>query len=277
MSKNKLTGGVITAVVAVLVLSLWGWQSLPDGRLHLWFLDVGQGDAILMRLPAGELILVDGGPDDLLLEKMGSLLPYYERDLELVILTHPHADHINGLVEVLGRYRVKNLLLTGVQYDYIGYDRLLELAAANGVKFWYPGGGRDLRIGRVGLDLIYPAEPLNGRGFKNINNSSLVFRLIEGDFAAMFSGDAEKEVEKELLERPGLRLEAELLKAGHHGSKTSNSVEWLRRVGPGRVVISCGADNSFGHPFAGTLENFRKIGAEIFRTDLEGTIALDIP
>jgi len=203
-------------------------------------------------------------------------MPFYEREIDVVILSHPHADHLNGLVEVFKRYRVKNLVYTGVNYDYVGYQRLLELARGQRVVMWEVGEEGDLLLGKVGLDLIYPRVNLAGRRMENVNNSSVVFRLIYGNFKALFSGDLEKEKEAELVAMEGLNLRADVLKAGHHGSKTSNTVAFLRRVEPRWVVISCGVANKFAHPFAGTVGNFQGVGAAVYRTDLDGTVEVRV-
>ncbi len=265
---------MIVAMLSVNLVGLWAWSGLPDGHLKIWYLDVGQGDAILMRLPAGEWILTDAGPDSSILDRLGEIIPFYEKEIELVILTHPHADHINGLPEILNRYKVNNLLLSGVNYDYAAYRQIMEMARLKGVKLRYPRQGEDLRLGKAALDLIYPERDLIGKSFGNINNSSIVYRLIFGEFSGFFSGDLELEKELEVVSRAELNLSADVLKAGHHASKTSNSPELLEKIRPQAVIVSCGVDNTFKHPFAGTLENFKKSGAEVFRTDLEGTIEI---
>jgi competence protein ComEC len=273
---GKICVPVTVLLLALAAIAWWSIAGLPDGKLRIWFLDVGQGDAILARLPAGEWMLTDGGPDAGILDDLGRIIPFQERELELVILTHPHADHLDGLLEVFRHYRVKNLLLTGVNYDYDGYARLLETAGQQQVKLWYPQPGRDFRIGRTGIDVIYPDQPLTGRSLENVNNSSLVYRLVTGKNVLFFSGDLETEKETELLETAGLRLSAQVLKAGHHGSKTSNSPSFLQRIKPNVTIISCGIGNKFFHPFAGTLKNFLAENSRIFRTDLDGTIEVII-
>lgn len=263
---------LVVGAVAVVLLGVLAVMGLPDGRLHLWYLDVGQGDAILMRLPAGEWILNDGGPDGSVVNWLSREMPFYERTIDLVVLSHPHADHLDGLVEVLKRYRVKNIMMTGVNYDFVGYDKLKELVAAQGLKVIYVSGKSDYRFGKVGLDMIYPVEDLRGRVMNNLNNSSIVYRLIYGKFVAFFSGDLEMGKEAEVLQDGGLHLKADILKAGHHGSKTSNTGEFLKRINPQWAVISCGVANQFGHPDAGTLARLWEIGARVFRTDIDGTV-----
>lgn len=264
----------ITAGVTIWLLA-WAIAGLPDGRMHVWFLDIGQGDAILMRLPVGEWVLVDGGPDGKVLDLMGRIMPFYERKLELVINSHPHADHLNGLVEVLARYDVENLWITGVKYNYAGYQKMLEEAADGETKIIYTSA-KDGRIGKVGFDLIYPQRSLQGEGMENVNNSSIVFRLIYAGHRIFFSGDLEEQKEADLVLVQGLNLQADILKAGHHGSKTSNTEEFVRRIGPDYAVISCGVDNKFKHPFPGTLERFGRLGMTVYRTDLDGTVEVEV-
>lgn len=265
---------VMTGVVIIWLLG-WSIAGLPDGRLRVWFLDIGQGDAILMRLPAGEWVLVDGGPDGKVLDLMGRVMPFYERRVELVINSHPHADHLNGLVEVLARYEVDNLWITGVKYNYAGYQKMLEEAAEGGTRVIYTSA-KDGSIGKVGFDLIYPLRSLQGEGMENVNNSSIVFRLIYAGRRIFFSGDLEEQKEAELVRADGLNLEADILKAGHHGSKTSNTEDFVRRIGPDYAVISCGVENKFKHPFPGTLERFGRLGLTVYRTDLDGTVEVEV-
>ncbi|MCC6643798.1 MBL fold metallo-hydrolase [Candidatus Peregrinibacteria bacterium] len=252
----------------------WAIAGLPDGHLRVWFLDVGQGDAILMRLPAGEWVMVDGGPDAKVLDWMGRIMPFYERQIELVVMSHPHADHINGLVEVMQRFEVKNMLLSGVKYNYAGYQKILEDAASQKTRLWY-GQKEDWRIGKVGFDLLYPQRSLQGEEMENVNNSSIVFRLIYAGKRIFFSGDLEEKKERDLTQS-GQRLKSEILKAGHHGSKTSSTEELLEAVKPYYAVISCGVDNKFKHPFPGTLERLNDHGVTVFRTDIDGTVEVEI-
>ncbi len=269
---------------ALMVMLGWMIWSLPDGLLHIWFLDVGQGDSILMETPLGEWIMVDGGPDDTVLARMGGIMPYYERRIKVMFLSHPHADHINGLLGVIGRYEVGSIVMSGVKYQYAGYDKFYRLAAERGVPIIFVDGSFDLRLGKIGFDLIYPERSLQGISFDNVNNSSVVFRLIYGVNRVFFSGDLEEVKEAELVRQAGatvhgrasLHLRADILKAGHHGSKTSNSEDFVRLISPAVVVISCGIDNKFRHPFAGTLERFQRLGAAVHRTDLEGDVALSL-
>lgn len=246
---------------------------LPDGKMHIWFLDVGQGDAALIKGPLGEIILIDGGPDNKVMEALNIGLMPYEREIDLVILSHPHADHLNGLINVFKSYKVKNMLISGLKYEYSGYQHLLELARQNEVKIWYSNGEFDLKLGRIGLDLIYPEKNLQNKSMENANNSSIVLRVIYGSKKIMFSGDLEEEKETEIAKQ-NLHLGADVFKAGHHGSKTSNTSEFLKKIKPDIAVISCGIDNKFKHPFPGTLERMSRMKISVYRTDLDGTVEM---
>lgn len=288
MNRSRIILGLLVLVIGILGWAIWG---LPDGDLHVWFLDVGQGDSILMETPLGEWIIDDGGPDDTVLARMGAIMPFYEHRIKVMFLSHPHADHINGLLGVLKRYEVESIVMTGVKYEYAGYEKFYHLAQERGVRIIFVDGSFDLRLGKIGFDLIYPERNIQGITFDNANNSSVVFRLVYGENRGFFSGDLEMEKEAELVKQvrnadvksildiaskniapPVLNLKADILKAGHHGSKTSNTEDFVKLIEPKFAVISCGVNNKFNHPFAGTVERFARLGATVYRTDLDGTV-----
>jgi competence protein ComEC len=197
--------------------------SLPDGRLHVYVLDVGQGDSILIRAPTGEFILVDGGPDAAVVAQIDRVMPFYERRIDLMILSHPHADHVNGLVEVLKRYDVKQVMMTGVLYKFAGYLAFLEQINQQKIPVVFAGarnvgtngaqdlnsvmgkqnsannGSADYRLGNLFFDMIFPLQSLQGKTFENHNNGSIVFRLIYGQKVFYFTGDAELQEEEKIL------------------------------------------------------------------------------
>ncbi|HEX5578864.1 MAG TPA: DNA internalization-related competence protein ComEC/Rec2, partial [Candidatus Limnocylindria bacterium] len=273
----RLARPVPLTIVALLLVGGLTLATRPDGRLHLFALDIGQGDAILVVAPTGETALIDGGPDpDLTLRRLGERLPFWQRRIELLVLTHPHEDHLAGLLPALERYAVGLVLEPGRAYDNPSYPRFLYLAA-------HEPGGR-LRLGRAGdviplgpaarFRILYPsaddaAGPLPE---DDINNASLVLLLESGRFRALLTGDAEAPVERRLLDR-GLIGPADVLKVGHHGSESSTLPELLAHLRPSVALISCGAGNEYGHPHAITLEHLRAVpGLWIRRTDVEGTL-----
>ncbi len=264
------------AVASTLLLAALSLGSLPDGRLHLSMLDVGQGDAILVETPAGTTLLIDGGPDpDLTLARLGDALPFFAHRIDVLLLTHPHQDHVAGLVEVLRRYRVGLVLDAGRAFDNPTYTRFLALAVEEpGARLAHARAGDQLRLdARTTLTILYPTErdastPLPD---DDINNASVVALLRCEAFTALLTGDAEAPVEARLAER-GLLAPVDVLKVGHHGSRSSTSAPMLSNARPVVALISDGVDNDYGHPSPQTLAALGAEGARIRRTDLEGTI-----
>jgi len=271
VSMHKLLLKILMGAGGAFVLLFICISAISDFDLHVYFLDVGQGDAILMRLPTSELILVDGGPANTVLQEMAEVMPFYENTLDLVILTHPHADHINGLIDVMNRFEIKKLMLTGVSYGDPAYEKFMRLIAEKNIEMVFLNGNKDYRLGGGVLDIIYPFESIQGQKFQNVNNSSIVFRFLYGDFSIYMNGDMEFEGEEKILAR-GFDLSSGVYKAGHHGSKTSGMTELLDEIGAGAAVISCGVDNNFGHPHAETVIELQERGIDIYRTDINGRV-----
>lgn len=268
--------GIGLAGVALL-LAVLTVATLPDGRLHLVVMDVGQGDGILITAPSGATLLIDGGPDpDLLLRRLGERLPWWQRHLDIMILTHPHQDHVAGLVAALERYRVGLVLDTGRDYPNPTYPRFLELARAEPrARFVEARSGQRLRLDVTTVfTILYPtagdvAGPLPEG---DINNASVVGLLRSGGFSALLTGDAKASVEAMLAER-GLLSRVDVLKVGHHGSRFSTSPPLLDATRPAAALISAGFGNAFGHPHQATLDHLGAIpGLRLHRTDLEGSI-----
>ena len=264
------------AAVAVLLVALTV-ATLPDGRLHLVMLDIGQGDAILVTAPSGATMLVDGGPDpDLLLRRLGERLPWWQRRIDVMILTHPHEDHVAGLVAALERYRVGVILDGGRAFDNPTYPRFLQLARAEpGARMVAARTGQRIRLDATTmLIILYPtaADVTGPLPDGDINNASVVGVLRSGGFTALLTGDAEAPVEAVLSAR-GLLGRIDVLKVGHHGSHSSSGPPLLDATRPGAALISAGVGNDYGHPHQVTLDHLRGIpGLRLHRTDLEGSI-----
>ena len=242
------------------------------GELELHVLDIGQGDALVLQTPEGHTILIDGGPGTGVLEGLGEVLPFFDRTLDLLVLTHPHEDHVAGLVPVLDRFEVKGVLLSAPDYENQTYKAFLARVAEVKIPVYLAEAERDFEFGSVTLDVLYPFEPVSGK-MENVNNASVVIRVVSGENEILLTGDAEQEVEAELL-AAGAPVSADILKAGHHGSRTSSTPEFLEAVGAELMIISSGTGNDYGHPHEETLAKAEDLGMEVLRTDLEGTVSL---
>jgi competence protein ComEC len=267
---------LIILSVFLLVDILLGLYALriKQPYMEVVFFDVGQGDSIFVDTASGQQILLDGGPDSTVLEKLEKEMPLFDRTIDLVILSHFDTDHLTGLLEVLRRYEVKNILWNGAEKDSASLEEWNKLLSEEGANVLIARRGLGLSLGEFEyIEVLYPLEPIEGELITDINNSSIVLKLVYGETSFLFPGDIYKETEEEIL-AAGLELDADILKAAHHGSKTSTGEDFLLAVSPNAVVVSCGADNSYGHPHPEFLEVLGKYGINIFRTDLKGDIKL---
>ncbi len=274
-------GFVILGILFGLNVLAWVavWESGQRG-LAVIFFDVGQGDSIFIETTGHQQVLIDGGPSgERVLEKLGKEMPFWDRTIDLIILTHPERDHVAGLIEVLKRYKVENILWTGVVRDTAEYKEWQELIKEENAKIYIAQAGQQIKLSGSdpdsSLDILHPFESLEGKEFKDSNNTSIIARLVFGETSFLFTGDAPQSVEKELV--LGLakhKLDADVLKVGHHGSKTATAQEFVEVVSPEMAVISVGKDNSYGHPHQATLETLQGYGTTILRTDLDGDIKI---
>lgn len=274
--KHKKAAVWLLAILSIVLISasLFFYFYNPAPRLEVDFLDVGQGDSILIKAPAGQRILIDGGPDKSVLRQLGRVLPFWERRIDLMILTHPHDDHVGGLLEVLKRYRVEKILYTGALHTSPNYLAWLKLVREKKAPLTIIDRPQTIDLGKnARLEIIWPRENLAGRTTKNLNNSSIVSRLVYGRSEFLLMGDAEIEVEAALI-RSRAELSADALKVGHHGSDNATTEEFLRQTEPATAVIEVGADNKFGHPSRRVIKRLERAGVKLYRTDLNGTIKL---
>jgi competence protein ComEC len=258
-----------TAVGALLV---WlAVLSLPDGRLHVAFLDVGQGDAILITTPVGHQILIDGGPTATdLTWRLGQEMPFWDHSLDMIINTHPDADHLAGLVPLLDRYQVNQALGPDVGSDSSLYREWETQLAEAQLTPTIGQTGMQLSLDSgVTATILSPGSATSD--IDEPNNHSIVLHLRLGRISFLLPGDIEAPVERNLVWSHA-PLAATVLKSPHHGSKTSSSEAFLEAVNPQVVVISVGADNQFGHPSPEVLDRYAERGSSIFRTDEHGTI-----
>jgi competence protein ComEC len=260
-------------IIAILVWSVV--LTMPDDKLHVSFLDVGQGDAILVQTLNHQNILIDGGPDPQKINlELGEKLPFWDRTIDLMISTQPQADHITGLVEVLQRYKVKQVLESGVPYDSSIYQEWCKLVEEKQIKHDVAREGQEIDLGNgIKIEVLNPPSRLFQGTSADVDNNGVVLRLSSGRVSFLFTADIREEAEFELIgQRANLR--SSVLKVAHHGSKTSTSSQFLAAVNPEIAVISVGANNPFGHPSPEVVERLtERLGKnKVYRTDKNGTI-----
>ncbi len=269
---NRLFG----FLVLLLLTANWAvWQEVAlfhRQQLSVVFFDVGQGDAMLVETPERHLILIDGGPDDVVLEKIGQHMPFWRRRIDLVVLTHPHADHFYGLVGVLDRYRVDRVLWSGVDCVEAGCQLWRDSLAASGSQVVIAQAGQRIRSESTYLDVLYPLESQHRYLPRDHNDISVVIRLVYGHHRFLFTGDATPRTENEVLSAWGDYLASQVLKVAHHGSRFSSQELFLDAVQPEMAVIQVGADNRYGHPAPEVLERLAERSTVVRRTDRHGDI-----
>lgn len=266
----KLLLILTTALVIVLIaLGFLFWQN-QQNKLQVYFLDVGQGDAIFIKTPDKHKIIIDGGPDNRVLAELGKHLPFYNQKIDLVILTHPDADHLTGLVEVLKRYPVKKILTSGIACNNPLCGAWSEVIKEKGVETQIAQAGQIFDFGETRLEILHPLINLNQQIVEETNDTSIVTKLVYHDNSFLLTGDATVAAEAALLAAEA-DLRTEVLKVSHHGSDTASSEEFLSAVQPRWAVISVGK-NKFGLPSRRILYRLGRVGVAILRTDELGEV-----
>lgn len=253
----------LTLLALVLMLSLYQLFQITDNKYELSFLNIGQGDAILIQTPEYRNILIDAGPDGKVVEELSKKLDFFNQKIDLFILTHPDSDHYAGILDVLQKYPISAVMMTGISVENSLYATFLSELEARNIPIFYPESSRDLQISQnLYLDFLYPFEnqSLVGQEVKNRNDTSisLVIRDSTGQALALLTGDAEENQELDLL-LSGQDFESPIFKLGHHGSKTASTDPFLQAAEPQTVIVSAGADNKFGHPHEETLNRVKDL------------------
>jgi competence protein ComEC len=242
-------------------------ESSDKSLLEVHVIDVGQGDSILIRTPEGKTALIDGGYDN------GRALAYLQAEgvthVDVMVASHPHADHIGGLVEVLTALSVGEVWTSGATHTTGTYERFLDAIIAAKVPYHEARRGDVIPLGSLNLNVLH-SDP----NASELNNTSVVLRLAYGRISFLFTGDAEHAAEYEMLATVRDQLSATVLKVAHHGSYTSSSPEFLAAVQPAVAIYSAGRNNNYGHPHAETIQALQRIGATIYGTAEHGTIVI---
>ena len=236
-------------------------------NMNVHFIDVGQGDATLIQ-SEDFVILIDAGRHD-----RNDVVSYLKSSgidkIDLLVLTHPHADHIGQADKVLNEFKVDEVWASGNEHTSRTFERVLDAIIKSNASYVEPIAGEKYQIGPATVTILHPGESLSG----DLNNDSVSFRLDYGDISFIFTGDAEKEAEESMI-NSGLPLKAHILHVGHHGSNTSSTQKFLNKVRPKVAIYSAGKDNSYGHPHEEIVKRYNDMGIVLYGTDVHGTIIL---
>lgn len=271
----------LVLILALVMLALVAGCGKPavdnpkPNKLAVNVMDVGQGDAVLIRTPE-QITLIDTGD----MPARDKLVAYLKGQgisaIDNLIITHPHADHIGGAVIILEHFTVKHVYDSGQPTTTSLYRNYLSLIQKKKIPFSVLTAGGQIDIGNGGLlKVFFPDTPFISGSESDLNNNSIVIRLVYGDFSMLLTGDAEQEAEGRMLKKFAGELKSQVLKSGHHGSRSSSSLPFLEVVKPEVAIISDGVNNDYHHPHPSTLKKYDKLKIKVYRTDTDGTVTVD--
>ncbi|KKS32416.1 MAG: Competence protein ComEC [Candidatus Amesbacteria bacterium GW2011_GWA2_42_12] len=241
---------------------------LPDRKLHVVVCDVGQGDAILITKGTFQM-LIDGGPDDSVLNCLSKYMPFYDRRIEIAMLTHPQADHLDGLITVAKRYDILQFVIGKQSNSTLGFKNLWQEINTKKIPTVDLYAGNNIKINQdLEFIVVWPTRRFNTN---DLNGYAISGILKYGDFKILLTGDADSDIELAEMDT-GLLMPVDVLKVPHHGSKTGMIASWLRLISPKVAIISVGKFNNYGHPTPRALNMLAKITDKIYRTDQNGSV-----
>lgn len=272
--------GVTIAILILITVVVWiaVAQASTGGEMRVTFLDVGQGDAIFVQTPSGAQMLIDGGKNRAVIRELSRVMPLFDRSIDVVVATHPDADHIGGLPDVLERYEVGLIVESSVRddegVDAAAFEKAAEeegatrLVASRG-QIIELGSTSSPQVARAYFEILFPDREV---ARIETNTGSIIGRVVYGDTAFMLTGDSPDDIENYLVKLDGDRLRSSVMKVGHHGSRTSSSLQFVGFVSPDYAIFSRGCDNSYGHPHDEPKAVFARLGITTLDTCEEGSI-----
>lgn len=288
ISRKYFISGIIIGIVLIFSVLF----SLPDGKLHIVFCNVGQGDAAYIRTPNNQDMLIDGGPNNRVLDCLGRHMPFYDRRIDIVILSHPQKDHLQGLIEVARRFDIGTFIIGVEGNETEGYRQLVEVLKEKQIPLKNLFTGDSFRLGNLSFDILWPERKWVADNISNIkdqiskrdageavlglstsqdlNSFSYFLHLKYGEFDALFTGDGDSKIQPVIMQTVQLP-DIEVLKYPHHGSKTGILPAFLDKIAPELAVISVGK-NSYGHPSNEALQLLKDRNITIERTDVDGDV-----
>jgi competence protein ComEC len=272
---KKYEKAIYIFIAFLFVSNFFAWQEVfhlcENNNLKVSFLNVGQGDSAFIVTPQNHQILIDGGPDSTVVGKIAKQMPFWDRSLDLIILSHPEKDHMQGLLDILKRYKADYIVWSGIKKqdaEYLEWLKVLVKQKNSGAKIITAEQGQEIKVGDLVIDILNPKENLFGRDAgASSNDTSVIAKLVYGKNSFLFTGDIDAKAEEDLCKAsPYTSLKSDVLKVAHHGSKFSSSDIFLQAVSPKFAVIEVGK-NTFGHPTPEAISRLQNSGAQIFRTD----------
>lgn len=258
-------------------------KEIREHKTQIIFLDIGQGDATFITFQNKQQMLIDCAKDSRILEALSRAMPFYDRSIDFLVITHPDIDHYGGCIDVMQRYEIGTLVYTGATKENQFFDEFIEemnKEQTNGTRYAQIDKQQIWHIASSTVHFLFPDMPVETLAAQKIklegNNSSIVMKLSQGEQDILLTGDAEKELETYLIKTYGPLLDVEVLKIGHHGSDTSTIDPFLKATSPHTAIISSGKENTYGHPSPRVLERLHSANTSIWRTDTQGDIIISI-
>lgn len=243
------------------------------GVLTFAVLDVGQGDALYIESPNGTQVIVDGGPGKALMREINKVVPWYDRNIDMIVVTNPDKDHYEGFIPLIKKYSVRSAMFSGTESVTDEFSYLKKVIVDRGIETLIAVRGQKIDIGSGAyLEIFFPDRDVSGL---SPNDGSIIMRLVYGETSVLLTGDTTARIEEFILGLDSVRLKSTIFKLAHHGSKTSNTEDFLNAVDPEWIVISSGLNNSYGHPHKEVVETFENQNVPTYNTCNNGRIVFE--